>query len=169
MEPRLLKSVLPSSQPPTNNVGRIMRRMDADMKGYERLDREDLQECEQVTLYNQVLQRYNDIDDIREQQPERVAVVNSEDYKAPDKTVGQKAAAAAVAAAPVGGVEAEIVENVPKSVTKKAQQFVEKLKADFAFAWNYWWEFLREGFVVIGSSMVDLLNDGGSVERRWIC
>ena len=74
-----------------------------------------------------------------------------------------------MAAAPVGGVEAEIVENVPKSVTKKAQQFVEKLKADFAFAWNYWWEFLREGFVVIGSSMVDLLNDGGSVERRWIC
>ena len=34
------------------------------------------------------LARYNDIDDIREQQPERVAVVNSDDYKAPDKMVG---------------------------------------------------------------------------------
>ena len=40
----------------------------------EVLDRRDLQEREKVTLYNQVLSRYNDLADKRRQEPVRVVI-----------------------------------------------------------------------------------------------
>ena len=40
----------------------------------EVLDRRDLQERERVTLYNQVLSRYNDLADKRRQEPMRVVI-----------------------------------------------------------------------------------------------
>ena len=51
------------------------------------LERKELQDREKVTLYNQVLYQYDDMDDKRLQLPLRVAVLS--DDKAPARVEGE--------------------------------------------------------------------------------
>ena len=67
---------------------------------------------EKVKLYNQILQRYNELVDRRIKQPTRVVVVN-----------GDVAAAA-------GCVEVDIAGSILKTMKGKAQCLIERLKAD---------------------------------------
>ena len=63
-----------------------------------------------------------------------------------------------------GSVEIEIVDSAPKTLKRKAQRLVEKLKADSTVDWNDRGEFIYNGEVVTGSNMVDLVN--GVLRKR---
>ena len=75
MDPRVLDT-LRSPPPPTDTVGKKVQALDDEMKTI--LDRKDLDDGTKVTLYNQVLQRYNVLVDKRVKEPIRVVSVGKE-------------------------------------------------------------------------------------------
>jgi len=72
VDPRLVETLL--THQPTTTTTHVLTKLDADIKTI--LDRTDLHEREKVLLYNQLLDRYNTIDEQRMQQPVRVSMVN---------------------------------------------------------------------------------------------
>ena len=75
MDPRVLDT-LRSPPPPTDTVGKKVQALDDEMKTI--LDRKYLDDGTKVTLYNQVLQRYNVLVDKRVKEPIRVVSVEKE-------------------------------------------------------------------------------------------
>ena len=146
VDPRVLETV---AAQPKDTVGKVLQRLDDDMQAI--INRSDLKEREKVTLYNQILDRYNDIDETSVQEPMRVTVVNDGNDEVRVDTESEST--------PSGSVEVEIFDSVPKTLKRKAQRLVEKLKADSAVDWNDRCEFVRNGEVVTGSNMVDLVID----------
>ena len=73
VDPRLLDT-LRSPPPPTDTLGKKVQALDDDMKTI--LDRKDLDDGPKMTLYNQVLQRYNVFADKHVKEPVRVVLVN---------------------------------------------------------------------------------------------
>ena len=67
VDPRLLDALRSQPPPPTDTVGKIVQTLDEEMKTI--LDRKDLDDGTKVTLYNQVLQRYNGLVDKRVKEP----------------------------------------------------------------------------------------------------
>ena len=76
VDPRLLDTLhsqLPPP-PPTDTLGKKVQALDDEMMTI--LDRKDLDDRTKVTLYNQVLQRYNVLSDKHVKEPVRVVSVN---------------------------------------------------------------------------------------------
>ena len=73
VDPRMLDT-LRSPPPPTDTLGKKVQALDDEMKTI--LDRKDLDDRTKVTLYNQVLQRYNVLSDKHVMEPVRVVTVN---------------------------------------------------------------------------------------------
>ena len=144
VDPRLLDT-LRSPPPPTDTVGKIVQALDEDMKTI--LDRKDLDDGTKVTLYNQVLQRYNGLVDKRVKEPIRVITVN-ESMEGPEEGAVR---------APIRGLEATILDTVPKSLRAKARRLKEHLKRNVA--WNDRGELMHEGVPVAGRIAVDLVHD----------
>ena len=69
VDPTLLET-LRSPPPPKNTVGKVMQGLDAEMTSI--VDRKDLNGVDKVPLYNQIVQRYNDLADRRVKAPTRV-------------------------------------------------------------------------------------------------
>ena len=65
---------LRSPPPPTDTLGKKVQALDDEMMTM--LDRKDLDDRTKVTLYNQVLQRYNVLSDKHVKEPVRVVAVN---------------------------------------------------------------------------------------------
>ena len=141
VDPRLLDT-LRSPPPPTDTVGKKVQALDDEMKTI--LDRKDLDDGTKVTLYNQVLQRYNVLVDKRVKEPVRVIAVGK---KKKAGTEPEKASS----------MEADVVNTVPKSLQAKARRLMEHLKRNVA--WNDRGEFIHEGVPVVGSNAVDLVHD----------
>ena len=59
--------------------------------------------------------------------------------------------------APSSGLEATVVDTVPKTMQAKARRLMEHLKRDIA--WTARGELIHEGVPVVGSNVVDLVND----------
>ena len=59
--------------------------------------------------------------------------------------------------APSSGIEADVVDTVPKTMQVKARRLMEHLKRDIA--WTARGELIHEGVPVVGSNVVDLVND----------
>ena len=142
MDPRVLDT-LRSPPPPTDTVGKKVQALDDEMKTI--LDRKDLDDGIKVTLYNQVLQRYNVLVDKRVKEPIRVVSVGKE--------VGPKLEKEEE----VSSMEADVVNTVPKSLQAKARRLMEHLKRNVA--WNDRGELIHEGVPVAGSNAVDLVHD----------
>ena len=123
VDPRLLDT-LRSPPPATDTLGRKVQALDDEMKTI--LDRTDLDDGTKVTLYNQVLQRYNVLTDKRIKEPLRVVTVNE-------------------------------LATVPKTMRAKASRLMEHLKRDVE--WTARGELIHEGVPVVGSNVVDLVND----------
>ena len=147
VDPRVLETV---ATPPKDSVGKVLQRLDDEMQAI--INRRDLQEREKVTFYNQILERYNDIDEKHVQEPTRVILEKACVDKEPESTASS------------GSVEIEIVDSAPNTLKRKAQRLVEKLKADSTVDWNDRGEFIYNGEVVTGSNMVDLVN--GVLRKR---
>ena len=116
VDPRLLDT-LRSPPPPTDTVGKKVQALDDEMKTI--LDRKDLDDWTKVTLYNQVLQRYNVLVDKRVKEPVRVIAVGKEARTEPEEA---------------SSMEADVVNTVPKSLQAKARRLMENLKRNVA--WN---------------------------------
>ena len=149
VDPRLLDT-LRSPPPPlaTDTLGRKVQALDDEMKTI--LDRTDLDDWTKVTLYNQVLQRYNVLADKRIKEPLRVVTVN-------ESEVASESGSAGTAPAPISGLEATVLATVPKTMQAKASRLMEHLKRDIA--WTARGELIHEGVPVVGSNVVDLVND----------
>ena len=148
VDPRLLDA-LRSQPPPTDTVGKIVQTLDEEMKTI--LDRKDLDDGIKVTLYNQVLQRYNGLVDKRVKEPIRTISVN-------ESTKGPKARDEEEAEdTPIRRLEATVLDTVPKSLQVKARRLMEHLKRNVA--WSDRDELVHEGVPIAGSNAVDLVHD----------
>ena len=104
-----------------------------------------------VTLYNQVLQRYNVLSDKNVKEPVRVVAVN-------EAGAGAGAVAGVAEGAPAtSGIEVDVVDTVPKPMQAKARRLMEHLKRDIS--WTARGELIHEGVLVARSNVVDLVND----------
>ena len=149
VDPRLLDAL--RSQPhPTDTVGKIVQTLDEEMKTI--LDRKDLDDGIKVTLYNQVLQRYNDLSDKRVKEPIRTISVN-ESTKA-SKTKDEEKDEEDT---PIRRLEATVLDTVPKSLQAKARRLMEHLKRNVT--WNDRDELVHKGVPIAGSNAVDLVHD----------
>ena len=146
VDPRML-DMLRSPPPPTDTLGKKVRALDDEMMTI--LDRKDLDDRTKVTLYNQVLQRYNVLSDKHAKEPTRVITVNESVAGAAEGAVG----------APVttSGIEADVVDTVPKTMQGKARRLMERMKRNMS--WTARGELIHEGVPVAGSNVVDLVND----------
>ena len=150
VDPRLLDA-LRSQPPPTDTVGKIVQTLDDEMKTI--LDRKDLDDGIKVTLYNQVLQRYNGLVDKRVKEPIRTISVNesTKGSKTKDEEVEKEEDT------PIRRLEATVLDTVPKSLQVKARRLMEHLKRNVA--WSGRGELVHEGVTVAGSNAVDLVHD----------
>ena len=149
VDPRLLDA-LRSQPPPTDTVGKIVQALDEEMKTI--LDRKDLDDGTKVTLYNQVLQRYNGLIDKRVKEPIRMIAVN-ESAEGPKARVEEEAEEDA----PIRRLEATVLDTVPKGLQAKARRLMEHLKRNVA--WSDRGELVHEGVPIAGSNAVDLVHD----------
>ena len=160
VDPRMLDT-LRSPPLPTDTLGRKVQALDDEMMDI--LDRKDLDDRTKVTLYNQVLQRYNVLSDKHVKEPTRVITVNESGTKAREAAAAAAAAAGAGVEGAVGApattseIEADVVDTVPKTMQGKARRLMERMKRDIA--WTARGELIHEGVPVAGSNVVDLVND----------
>ena len=158
VDPRML-DMLRSPPPPTDTLGKKVHALDDEMKTI--IDRKDLDDRTKVTLYNQVLQRYNVLSDKHAKEPTRVVTVNESGTGAgAGAGAGARVAEGAVgvpATSATSEIEADVVDTVPKTMQGKARRLMEHLKRDIA--WTARDELIHEGVPVVGSNVVDLVND----------
>ena len=121
------------------------------------LDRKDLDDRTKVTLYNQLLQRYNVLSDKHVKESVRVVAVNESGAGAGAEAGAGAGVAEGAVGAPASGIEADVVDTVPKTMQAKARRLMEHMKRDIA--WTARGELIREGVPVAGSNVVDLVND----------
>ena len=131
---------------PTNTLGKKVQPIDVEMMTI--LDRKDLDDRTKVTLYNQVLQRYNVLSDKHVKEPVRVVALNES---------GAGARAEGAVGGSSSGIEADVVDTVPKTMQAKARRLMKHLKRDIS--WTARGELIHEGVTVAGSNVVDLVND----------
>ena len=74
MDPRLLDTLRSPPPPSTDTLGKKVQALDDEMMTI--LDGKDLDDRTKVTLYNQVLQRYNALSDKHVKEPVRVVSLN---------------------------------------------------------------------------------------------
>ena len=164
MDPRLLDTLRSPPPPPpsTDTLGKKVQALDDEMMTI--LDRKDLDDRTKVTLYNQVLQRYNALSDKHVKEPVRVVSLN-ESMSAAAAAAPSRAEPGPVVEGTVGapatsatsGIEADVVNTVPKTMQVKARRLMEHLKRDIA--WTARGELIHEGVPIVGSNVVDLVND----------
>ena len=152
VDPRLLDALRSQPPPPTDTVGKIVQTLDEEMKTI--LDRKDLDDGTKVTLYNQVLQRYNGLVDKRVKEPIRTISVNesTKGSKTRDEETKDEEEDT-----PIRRLEATVLDTVPKSLQVKARRLMEHLKRNVA--WSDRGELVHEGVPIAGSNAVDLVHD----------
>ena len=152
VDPRLLDTLRSPPPPATDTLGKKVQTLDDDMKTI--LERKDIDEGTKLTLYNQVLQRYNVLADIQVKEPIRVVTVNE---SVTGSGSGVEPGPEGAVRAPSSGLEATVLDTVPKTMQAKARRLMEHLKRDIA--WPARGELIHEGVPVVGSNLVDLVND----------
>ena len=115
------------------------------------LDRKDLDDGIKVTLYNQVLQRYNGLVDKHVKEPIRTISVNESTKGSKKKDEEEEEDT------PIRRLEATVLDTVPKSLQVKARRLMEHLKRNVA--WSDRDELVHEGVPIAGSNAVDLVHD----------
>ena len=158
VDPRLLEALRPP--PPTHTLGRVLRGLDGEMSLV--LDRTDLDQGDNIELYNQILLRYNTMANKRVKQPTRVVVVNDDGAAAAAAAAAMQDGGTATAAAePLAatGRDVDIVEIVPKSLKPKALRLMKRLRNDPSIQWNDRGGLIIEGSAIPGNNMIDLVHD----------
>ena len=104
VDPRLLDTLRPPPPPPppTDTLGKKVQALDDEMMTI--LNRKDLDDRTNVTLYNQVWQRYNVLSDKHVKEPVRMVVVN-------ESGVEVGAGVDGAVGGPISGIEADVVQD----------------------------------------------------------
>ena len=125
VDPRLLDTLRSTPPQPRDNLGKTVQALDEEMMSV--LDRKDFDDRTKLTLYNQVLQRYNVLSNKYVKEPVRVVAVNESN---------PAAAAAAVGAigTPSSGMAADVVDTVPK--TMQARRLMERKRYRVDRSWR---------------------------------
>ena len=157
VDPRLLDTLRsqPPPPPPTDTQGKMVQALDDKMMTI--LNRKDLEDGTKVTLYNQVLQRYNVLSDKHVKEPVRVVAVNESKSSAASGSGMRPMDAEGSVGVPSSGMEADVIDTVSKTMQAKARRLMEHLKRDVA--WTSRDELIHEGVPVARSNVVDLVND----------
>ena len=145
-----LVDTLRSPPPPTDTLGKKVHALDDKMMCI--LDGKDLDNRTKITLCNQVLQRYNVFSNKHVKEPVRVVAVNESMPAAAGAEVTE-----GEVGAPSSGIEADVVETVPKTMQAKTRRLMEHLKRDIGLTTRG--ELIHEGVPIAGSNVVDLMND----------
>ena len=154
VDPRMLDT-LRSPPPPTDTLGRKVQALDDEMMDI--LDRKDLDDRTKVTMYNQVLQRYNVLSDKHVKEPTRVITVNDSGMEARAEARAGVEGALGAPATTTSEIEADVVDTVPKTMQGKARRLMERMKRNMS--WTTRGELIHEGAPIVGSNVVDLVND----------
>lgn len=117
---------------PVNPLHRTLNTLDFDMRSI--LERNDMSDEEKVQAYNQILQRYLE-------------------YNRTNKET------VSIQSKPSFDVEEDIMRTIPKSMKRKAESLLERIKSHPDTSWNERGEFLYRGRILPGSNVVDLVND----------
>ena len=134
VDPRLLDTLRSPPPPPaTDTVCKKVQALDDEMKTI--LDRKNLDDGTKVTLYNQVFQRYNVLADKYVTEPIRVDTVK-EAMAGPGSEVEPGSGSEGAVRAPISGLEATVLDTVPKTMQAKARLLMEHLKRDIAWTTN---------------------------------
>ena len=133
----------------------VLRDLDDEMRNI--LERTDMDVREKVAFYNQVLGRYNDLDDRRRQEPLRVAITKTAGVE--KEAALDKADDEATTSPKRVPLESEIIDSVPKIMRKKARRLLDKIRTGSGVEWNDRGQLLINNTVVPGSNIVDLVND----------
>ena len=130
VDPRLLKSLHENTtpQPP---VDKILRDLDAEMTS---ILNSDADVSEKVSLYNQLLLRYNEMTKMHAAIPTPVVVMKSNTV---DRTGEHRG-------------------NLPKTLQEKGRQLLSRLSK---VEWNERGELIHEDVAITGSNAVDLVHD----------
>ena len=122
-------------QAPVNPLHRTLNSLDSNMQSI--LQRVDMSDEEKVQAYNQILQRFLE-------------------YK---RTEEGSTKPSIVQTNPAFDVEKDVLRTIPMTMKRKAAALMERMKDDPDVAWNDRGEFVYKGNVIVGSNMVDLVND----------
>ena len=118
---------------PIHPIHRSMSTLVRDMPNI--LQTTDLADEEKVHQYNQILQRYLEYQDNL-----RASTVP------PPMSITKD-------------MEQEVLSTIPKTMRRKAENLLERVKRQFNLGWNERGELLFNGEVIQGTNIVDLVND----------
>ena len=127
--------MLEKMQTPINPLQRTLNTLDSDMQCV--LQRSDMSDEEKVQAYNQILQRYLEYKKTNEKPLETITVSNK----------------------PAIDIKENVLRTIPKTMKRKAEGLLERIKEDPDTSWNERGEFIYRGQVIAGTNIVDLIND----------
>lgn len=158
VEPRLLENLQAQQQISHMPMVKAMSFLDQDME--EVLSRHDLGTDEKVKRYNQVLQRYVNYEDKRkgmEQAPIQMQMVGSPPATAaPHESVMTP-----------DPIEEEVLGSVPKTMKKKAELLLQRMKTSPSMQWTEKGELVYKDKVVPNTNVADLVNDALRRRKRF--
>ena len=131
IDPKMLERI----QAPVNPLHRTLNTLDSDMHSI--LRRSDMTDEEKVQAYNQILHRYLEY--------------QRTDKKPVSSTIEENK--------PYFDVEKDVMRTIPKSMKRKAEALLERIKDGLDTSWNERGEFVYKGRTIAGTNMVDLVND----------
>ena len=161
VEPRLLEVLQHQQQQQKvyHPTIKVLSDVDRDMQNI--LMQDNLSEDEKVKLYNQALRRYETYERL-------VTAPSAPQYLPPPQSLPTTASATAAASpatvpAPaqhVEHIEREILHSIPKTMKKKGEILLMRMKNDPTnMGWTEKGELIVKGRVIPNSNVVDLVND----------
>lgn len=156
VEPRLLEGLQVHQQLTHMPMVKALSTLDRDMEDV--LSRQDLSPDEKVKHYSQVLQRYIHYEDKRkmaEQAPLQMRMIEFPDVSTHSVTPSSEN---------MDSIEQEVLNSVPKTMKKKAQLLVNRIKNSRAMRWTDKGELVYKDQVLSNTNVADLVND--ALRRR---
>lgn len=146
IDPRLLQT-LQQQQIPVNSTLSMMQSLDRDMESV--LRKNDVTEREKVRLYNDALQKYLTFENQRTSSVSPLPVKVVQDRSTPNPGNESRRS----------DIEREIVESVPKTMSKKARLLIDRIKSNPVMKWNDKGELIYKDNTIPGTNISDLIND----------
>lgn len=145
IEPNMLNSL---RQPPVtlNKTVNVLNTLDEEMASV--MKKSELTDRDKVRIYNDILQKYLSFKDKYNDQvnPLPVKVIRNE-VQDVSKPIQEDV------------IEREIIDSVPKTMIKKAQLILNRIKNNSVIKWNEKGELIYKDTLIQGSNISDLIND----------
>ena len=154
-----LKRLQQCQQTLTPNLTQTLRNLDSEMTNI--LSSKELDNEQKARLYNQVLQRYLTYYNQRKGHPLHVKISTPRAVETPKPEENEQPTEEPVPEKSISSaVEQEVMKSVAKIYKAGARQLLDKIKEhQHVLHWNDKGELLYETKHILGSNLVDLVND----------